>query len=81
MASSLTRRDAGCGSNIAYTGDYFLRISPEARKWIAHVADGGEYAAVHGHSLNGTKFFTWGQSGPGRFMQDFLAGGVKGAGY
>jgi hypothetical protein len=25
----------------------------------------------------GTKFFTWGQSGPGRFMQDFLAGGGK----
>lgn len=32
---------------------------------------------VHGHPLNGTKFFTWGQSGPGRFMQDFLAGGGK----
>jgi len=27
--------------------------------------------------LNGTKFYTWGQSGPGRFMQDFLAGGGK----
>ena len=25
--------------------------------------------AVHGHDMNGTKFFTWGQSGPGRFMQ------------
>jgi hypothetical protein len=25
----------------------------------------------------GTKFFTWGDSGPGRFMQDFLAGGGK----
>ena len=37
--------------------------------------------AVHGHDMNGTKFFTWGQSGPGRFMQDFLAGGERGAGY
>lgn len=32
---------------------------------------------IHGHPLNGTKFYTWGQSGPGRFMQDFLAGGGK----
>jgi len=30
-----------------------------------------------GHPLNGTKFFTWGDGGPGRFMQDFLAGGGK----
>ena len=30
-----------------------------------------------GHPLNGTKFFTWGDNGPGRFMQDFLAGGGK----
>ena len=30
----------------------------------------------HGHPLNGTKFFTWGQGGPGRFMQDFLGGGA-----
>lgn len=35
------------------------------------------YVLVHGHPLNGTKFFTWGDSGPGRFMQDFLAGGGK----
>jgi hypothetical protein len=38
------------------------------------VSDDTEYVAVHGHGLNGTKFFTWGQSGPGRFMQDFLGG-------
>lgn len=30
---------------------------------------------IHGHQLNGTKFFTWGNSGPGRYMQDFLAAG------
>ena len=46
-----------------------------APKWIAHTdagdpgADGRAYVAVHGHDMNGTKFFTWGQSGPGRFMQ------------
>lgn len=32
------------------------------------------FVGFHGHPLNGTKFFTWGQSGPGRFMQDFLGG-------
>ena len=58
-----------------------------APKWIAHTdatdlgADGRAYVAVHGHDMNGTKFFTWGQSGPGRFMQDFLAGGERGAGH
>jgi hypothetical protein len=39
------------------------------------VADNDGYFFVHGHPLNGTKFFTWGNSGPGRFFQDFLAGG------
>ena len=28
---------------------------------------------------NGTKFFTWGQNGPGRFMQDFLGGASSSA--
>ena len=32
------------------------------------------FVGFHGHPLNGTKFFTWGQSGPGRFMQDFMGG-------
>ena len=79
--------DSSYLGNIAYTGDYFLRIPPEKRKWIAHTdagdldENGNAYLAVHGHDMNGTKFFTWGQSGPGRFMQDFLAGGKRGAGY
>ena len=71
--------DSSFLGNIAYTGDYFLRVPRNERKWIAHAADDG-YIAVHGHPLAGTKFFTWGQSGPGRFMQDFLAGGVSGGG-
>jgi hypothetical protein len=73
--------DSSYLGNIAYTGDYFLRVPNSSRKWIAHVDDAGDYVAVHGHAMAGTKFFTWGQSGPGRFMQDFLAGGVAGAGY
>jgi len=56
-------------------GDMFLRIPDTVyTPYIAHTeADG--YVLVHGHPLNGTKFYTWGQSGPGRFMQDFLAAG------
>jgi len=87
-------RDSSYLGQIAYTGDYFLRIPEKKRKWIAHVDEddtivagggdgeekaggaGGEkrvYLAVHGHSLNGTKFFSWGQSGPGRLAPDFRA--------
>jgi hypothetical protein len=61
-------------------GDMFLRIPGDAvySPYIAHnQPDEGGFTYVHGHPLNGTKFFTWGQSGPGRFMQDFLAGGGK----
>mmetsp|Transcript_18921 Transcript_18921/g.19656 ORF Transcript_18921/g.19656 Transcript_18921/m.19656 type:complete len:730 (-) Transcript_18921:148-2337(-) len=58
-------------------GDMFLRISDTVyTPYIAHTDLDG-YVLVHGHPLNGTKFFTWGDSGPGRFMQDFLAGGGK----
>jgi hypothetical protein len=55
----------------------FLRIPDTVyTPYIGHTDSDG-YVLVHGHPLNGTKFYTWGQSGPGRFMQDFLAGGVK----
>ncbi|GMH51626.1 hypothetical protein TrST_g11002 [Triparma strigata] len=62
------------------TGDMFLRIMDDDvyTPYIAHTdieKDG--FFLVHGHKLNGTKFFTWGQNGPGRFMQDFLAGGLR----
>lgn len=60
-------------------GDMFLRIPDTVYSpYIAHnqIEDNG-FVLVHGHPLNGTKFFTWGQSGPGRFMQDFLAGGGR----
>jgi len=66
-------------------GDMFLRIPAPGSSsnapptpYIAHnQADDHGFTLVHGHPLNGTKFYTWGQSGPGRFMQDFLAGGGK----
>jgi len=62
-------------------GDMFLRIPKDKvyTPYIAHMQadDDDGYVLVHGHPLNGTKFFTWGQSGPGRFMQDFLAGGGR----
>lgn len=58
-------------------GDMFLRIPDTVyTPYIAHTEEDG-FVLVHGHPLNGTKFFTWGDSGPGRFMQDFLAGGGK----
>ena len=60
-------------------GDMFLRIPDTVyTPYIAHSqANDDGFVLVHGHPLNGTKFYTWGQSGPGRFMQDFLAGGGK----
>lgn len=58
-------------------GDMFLRTPDTVyTPYIAHTQEDG-FVLVHGHPLNGTKFFTWGQSGPGRFMQDFLAGGGR----
>jgi hypothetical protein len=61
-------------------GDQFLRIPDTVyTPYIGHTEtlDKTGYTLIHGHPLNGTKFFTWGDSGPGRFMQDFLAGGDK----
>jgi len=61
-------------------GDMFLRLPADDiyTPYIGHNQEGDHgYTLIHGHPLNGTKFYTWGQSGPGRFMQDFLAGGGK----
>ena len=60
----------------------FLRIQKDdvadISPYIGHIQEDDDgFVYVHGHPLNGTKFYTWGQSGPGRFMQDFLAGGGK----
>ena len=54
-------------------GDYFLRIPETNTPYIA-IAEQDGRVVYHGHTLNGTKFFTWGQNGAGRFMQDFLSG-------
>ena len=54
---------------------FFLIDTDQQRPFIAHTENDG-FVLVHGHSLKGTKLWSWGNSGPGRFMQDFLAGGV-----
>jgi hypothetical protein len=81
--ASFTGYDGQVGADMSYLqnyqiGDMFLRIPQDQvyTPYIAHTQEDG-FVLVHGHPLNGTKFFTWGQSGPGRFMQDFLAGGGK----
>ena len=62
-------------ANHPSSGDLFLRISDTVyTPFIGH-SSGDDFVVIHGHPLNGTKFFTWGNSGPGRFMQDFLAAG------
>lgn len=80
--STFTGYNNMVGTDMSYLsnhqlGDMFLRIPDTVyTPYIAHTQDDG-FVLVHGHPLNGTKFFTWGLSGPGRFMQDFLAGGGK----
>lgn len=60
------------------SGDFFMGPTAPGEHSITY-AEASGFAAYHGHaaSLNGTKFFTWGQNGAGRFMQDFL-GGISG---
>ena len=41
--------------------------------YIAHTDEEG-FTVIHAHSLNGTKFFTWGMSPEGQFWQDFMSG-------
>jgi hypothetical protein len=44
-------------------GDFFLRIPDTTfSPYIGHTQQDG-FVLLHGHPLNGTKFFTWGQSG------------------
>ena len=59
-------------------GDFFMGPTMFDEHYIAWAEKGG-FVGWHGHgeSINGTKFFTWGQNGAGRFMQDFL-GGISG---
>ena len=61
------------------SGDFFLLMPRDqvVTPFIGHAKEKDGYTFIHGHNLNGTKFFTWGVSGPGRFMQDFLAGGKE----
>ena len=62
------------------SGDFFMGVQPEGKHYIAFAEPTG-FVGWHGHSsaINGSKFFSWGQNGAGRFMQDFL-GGISGPG-
>lgn len=54
-----------------WSGDFFmgpLERGGSVVNYISYAEEAG-FVGFHGHPLNGTKFFTWGQSGPGRFMQ------------
>jgi len=59
-----------------WSGDFFMGPLDRADSPVNYIsyAEEGGFVGFHGHPLNGTKFFTWGQSGAGRFMQDFLGG-------
>ena len=54
-----------------WSGDFFMGPLDRGSSPINYIAYAEEegFVGFHGHPLNGTKFFTWGQSGPGRFMQ------------
>lgn len=58
--------------NIPRPNDFFVRIFKPQQPYIAHAAADG-FTVVHGHPLNGTKFFTWGMSPEGDFWQDFMS--------
>lgn len=72
LGTDIWKQDHSYLGNIVW-GDFFLRIPKEKDRYIMHVDGKDAYSVYHGHPLNGTKFFTWGNSGPGRFMQDFLS--------
>eukprot|EP00466_Bigelowiella_natans_P008571 jgi/Bigna1/88639/estExt_fgenesh1_pg.C_350101 len=65
--------------NIPGHVDIFVRIPKPRTPYIAHSSPDG-YSIVHGHELNGTKFFTWGTNPMANFWMDFLAGGKPGGG-
>lgn len=75
----------GGGADNSFMGntydhiDIFVRIPKPRLPYIAHAGEEG-YTVVHGHEINGTKLFTWGQSPMAKFWMDFLAGGRQGKG-
>ena len=66
------QQDMSFLGNIPSAHDFFFQIYKPQQPYIAHVSDDG-FTNVHGHPLNGTKFFTWGMSDFGTFQQDFLS--------
>ena len=74
---SNTRQTDNSWLGAVTSGDYFMgplsKIPDTDPRYIAWTQEDG-FCSYHGHPNNGTKFFTWGQNGAGRFMQDFLGG-------
>ena len=69
------QQDMSWLNNIPHWHDFFLHhLDPDVIPHITHVADDG-LAVLHSHPpwMQGTKFFTWGEQGFGRFQQDFMS--------
>eukprot|EP00040_Diaphanoeca_grandis_P023668 m.129101 g.129101 ORF g.129101 m.129101 type:complete len:792 (+) comp29375_c0_seq12:86-2461(+) len=74
------QQDMSYLGNIPFAHDFFMFKAGQETKYphrpqqpyIAHVLEDG-YTVVHGHPLNGTKFFTWGEADFGTFQQDFMS--------
>ena len=58
--------------NIPNEMDAFVRIMKPQLPYIGH-ADGEGFTVIHGHQINGTKFFTWGQDAKAQFWMNFLS--------
>ena len=55
--------------------DYFFRVAPEPRPWIAAVqADGRGLIQISSAHLRGRKLFLWGTAAGGRRWQEWLCG-------
>jgi hypothetical protein len=76
------QQDMSFLGNIPAPHDFFFHIPEETDAahpvpqlpHITHVSEDG-FAVIHSHPpwMNGTKFFTWGESGFGKFQQDFMS--------
>ena len=77
---SVARLPVVSGKDVTYTarvdhaGEFFFRIPPGQRPWVAHL-DGQGRGLVHASTrrLKGRKMFNWGVNTGGRHWQEFLA--------
>ena len=69
------QQDMSYLGNIPSSHDFFMVNAGQRTKWphrenqpyIAHALEDG-WTVIHGHPLNGTKFFTWGEASFGKFQ-------------